>query len=124
MICPRHLSLTQVNGEESIAMALRLAKEEGLLCGISSGAAVEAAVQVNPSHPWVEKQVSDVTFQVGSRPENTGKLIVVVIPSFGERYLSSALFSELKSACEKMPLNQRISVTDVAGRRTFIPPLP
>ena len=115
---------TQVNGEKSIAMALRLAKEEGLLCGISSGAAVEAAVQVNLSHIRAETRVDDVTFQVGSRPENAGKLIVVVIPSFGERYLSSVLFSELKTACEKMPLNQRISVTDIAGRRTFIPPLP
>ena len=105
-------------------MALRLAKEEGLLCGISSGAAVEAAVQVNLSHIRVETRVDDVTFQVGSRTENAGKLIVVVIPSFGERYLSSVLFSELKTACEKMPLNQRISVTDIAGRRTFIPPLP
>eukprot|EP00522_Entomoneis_paludosa_P001431 CAMPEP_0172467194 /NCGR_PEP_ID=MMETSP1065-20121228/58148_1 /TAXON_ID=265537 /ORGANISM="Amphiprora paludosa, Strain CCMP125" /LENGTH=360 /DNA_ID=CAMNT_0013224267 /DNA_START=88 /DNA_END=1170 /DNA_ORIENTATION=- len=67
----------QITGEDAMAMARDMATQEGIFCGISSGASVLAATQV------------------AKRPENAGKRIVCIIPSFGERYLSTALFQNL-----------------------------
>jgi cysteine synthase A len=66
--------VVQVTDERAFEMARRLAREEGMLCGISSGAAAHVAVQV------------------AQQTENAGKMIVVVLPDLGERYLSTALY--------------------------------
>jgi cysteine synthase A len=79
---PKNLNLevvdevVQVKDDDAFEMSRRMAREEGMLCGISSGAAVVAAVQV------------------AKRPDNAGKLIVVVLPDLGERYLSTPLYPE------------------------------
>lgn len=67
-----------VDNDQAFEMARRLAVEEGLLCGISSGANVHAAIEY------------------GRRPENEGKLVVVIIPSYGERYLNTDLFAPFR----------------------------
>lgn len=71
--------IATVSNDEAVEMALRLHKEEGITCGISSGAAVAVAVRV------------------AARPENKNKLIVTVLPDAGERYFSSALFENLQA---------------------------
>ena len=70
--------IIQVSNDDAIATARRLAREEGILVGISAGAAAFAALQV------------------AARPESAGKLIVVVLPDTGERYLSNPVFSEIE----------------------------
>jgi cysteine synthase A len=77
--------ILQVTNDEALVMARRLPKEEGLLVGISAGAAVHAALQI------------------ARDPKHAGKLIVVIIPDSGERYLSTALFDELRQQALSTP---------------------
>lgn len=72
--------VVQIDNDDAFATARALAKDEGLLVGISSGAAAHAAAQV------------------AARPENKGKIVVVILPDSGERYLSTALFQDLDNA--------------------------
>jgi cysteine synthase A len=77
--------IVEVTNDEALSMARRLPKEEGILAGISSGAAVFAALKI------------------ANEPRHAGKLIVVIIPSSGERYLSTALFEDLRQQALATP---------------------
>lgn len=97
--------MAQVDSDKAVSMAQRLAREEGLFVGISSGAAVAAAVQI------------------AQRQDMAGRLIVAVLPSFGERYLSTVLFNRLREESSVMDINARVLVSDQAGRQFYVPSL-
>ncbi|GMS84101.1 hypothetical protein PENTCL1PPCAC_6276, partial [Pristionchus entomophagus] len=88
----------RVHSDDAIAMAKRLATEEAILGGISSGANVCAAVEL------------------ATRPENEGKLIVTNINSFGERYLSTTLYSDIREAAEKLKMMSLDESLDIAQK--------
>ena len=82
--------IVTVSSQDAIDMARRVPREEGLLLGLSGGAAVAAAVRV------------------AQREENAGKLIVTIIPDFGERYLSTVLFEDLRNQASKMQTQEPV----------------
>uniref|UniRef100_A0A915N9F0 Tryptophan synthase beta chain-like PALP domain-containing protein n=1 Tax=Meloidogyne javanica TaxID=6303 RepID=A0A915N9F0_MELJA len=82
-----------VSSDDAIAMAKRAALEEGLLCGISSGAALVAALRI------------------AEKPEMKGKLVVTILPSFGERYLTTTLYSDIREASAALTHTETIEET-------------
>lgn len=132
----------QVSSDDAVAMARRLALEEGLLCGISSGAAVKVSLgwgkvvlgrqlqgragadrltfcfqpkgarrslhiaSILSCRCAAPAPIMQAAVEVASRPENAGKLVTVIIPSFGERYLSSILFSGIRDEAENLEIAQ------------------